>query len=266
MSYALITGASKGIGKAIAFELAKRHYDILLTARSFELLQGVSAEIKELYSVQVNFMVLDLSESGAPEKLYDWCIENRYAVSILVNNAGYGLAGSFEEHSLKENTNLLQLNILVPTQLCHLFIQLLNEQPQSYVMNIASTSAYQAVPLLTIYSASKAYMLSFSRALRHELAPTHISVTTVSPGPTDTDFGKRAGLKGKALKMAEKLNMHPSTVARIAVRAMLKKKNEVVIGFINKAGVFMAWLLPKILWKKRAANFTNDDCALVKHR
>src|ERR1700693_921065 len=134
MSYALITGASKGIGKAIAFELAKRNYDILITARSFGLLQKVSEEIKNIYSVQVNFIALDLSEPGAPQKLYAWCIENNYPVSVLVNNAGYGLAGSFERHSLKENTNLLQLNIVAPTQLCHLFIQSLKQQPQSYLM------------------------------------------------------------------------------------------------------------------------------------
>jgi len=255
MSYALITGASKGIGKAIAFELAKRNYDILITARSIELLQKLSEEIKKLYPVQVNFIALDLSIFGAPQKLFDWCIENKYPVSVLVNNAGYGLAGSFEKHSLKENTNLLQLNIIAPTQLCHLFIQLLKQQPQSYLMNIVSTSAYQAVPLLTIYSASKAYMLSFSRALRHELAGTSISVTTISPGPTDTDFVNRAGVKGRALKMAERLNMHPATVARIAIRAMLNKKNEVVIGFVNKLGVFMAWLLPKNFVERTTGKF-----------
>src|SRR6266508_2434505 len=99
MSHALITGASKGIGKAIAFELAKRNYDILITARSIELLQKLSEEIKKLYPVQVNFIALDLSIFGAPQKLYDWCIENKYPVSVLVNNAGYGLAGSFEKHS-----------------------------------------------------------------------------------------------------------------------------------------------------------------------
>lgn len=255
MSYALITGASKGIGKAIAFELANRKYDILITARSLGLLQKVSEEIKKTYSVDVNFIALDLSESGAPQKLYNWCIENDYAVSVLVNNAGYALAGSFEKHSLKENTTLLQLNIIAATQLCHLFIQLLRQRPQSYLMNIVSTSAYQAVPQLTIYSASKAYMLSFSRALRHELAGTSISVTTISPGPTDTDFVNRAGIKGKALKMAEKLNMRPATVAGIAVRAMLNKKNEVVVGFINKIGVFMAWLLPKNFVERTTGKF-----------
>ena len=255
MSYALITGASKGIGKAIAFELARRNYDILITARSFGLLKKVSEEIKNIYSVQVNFIALDLSEPGAPQKLYAWCIENNYSVSVLVNNAGYGLAGSFEQHSLKENTNLLQLNIIAPTQLCHLFIQLLKQQPQSYLMNIVSTSAYQAIPLLAIYAASKAYMLRFSRALRHELAGTSISVTTISPGPTDTDFVNRAGIGTKALKMAERLNMNPATVAGIAVRAMLNKKNEVVIGLVNKLGAFIAWLFPKNFIERTTGKF-----------
>jgi short-subunit dehydrogenase len=255
MSYALITGASKGIGKAIAFELAKHNYNILLTARSGGLLQNVSDEIKRTFPVQVNFIEIDLSEPGAAQKLYGWCVENNYAVSVLVNNAGYGLAGSFETHSLKENTNLLQLNIIAPTQLCYLFIKLLKQQPQSYLMNIASTSAYQAVPLLSIYAASKAYLLNFSRALRHELAGTSISVTTISPGPTDTDFVNRAGVTGRALKMAERLNMQPRKVATIAVHAMLNKKNEVVIGFTNRLGVFLSWLLPKNFVERTTEKF-----------
>lgn len=244
MSYALITGASKGIGKAIAFELAKHNYDILLTARSAELLQQAAEEIKKLYLVTVNFLPLDLSELNAPQKLYDWCIENNFAVSVLVNNAGFGLSGSIEKYSLAENTNMMQLNIIVPTQLCQLFISLLKKQKQSYILNISSSSAYQAVPMLTIYAASKAYMLKFTRALKHELSDTNISVTCVSPGPTDTDWANRAQVNEKVLKLADKLNMAPQKVAAIGVKAMFKKRTEVIAGFTNKLGAFMAWLLP----------------------
>jgi len=244
MSYALITGASKGIGKAIAFELAKHNYDILLTARSAELLQQAAEEIKKLYPVTVNFLPLDLSELNAPQKLYDWCVENNFPVSILVNNAGFGLSGSIEKYSLAENTNMMQLNIIVPTQLCQLFISLLKKEKQSYILNISSSSAYQAVPMLTIYAASKAYMLKFTRALKHELAYTNISVTCVSPGPTDTDWANRAQVNEKVLKLADKLNMAPQKVAAIGVKAMFKKRTEVIAGFTNKLGAFMAWLLP----------------------
>lgn len=250
MLYALITGASKGIGKAIAFELAKRNYNILITARSTELLSQVAAEIKNIYPVNVNFLSLDLSELNAPQKLFNWCVENKYAVSVLVNNAGYGLSGYFEKYSVVETTNLLQLNVIAPTQLCRHFIPLLKQQPQSYILNICSSSAYQAVPLLTVYAASKAYILKFTRGLKHELSKTNISVTCLSPGPTDTDWARTAQVSNKVLMMADKVNMTPQKVAAIGINAMFKKRTEVIAGFTNKLGVFLAWLLPDSLVEK----------------
>jgi short-subunit dehydrogenase len=254
MSYALITGSSKGIGKAVAFELAKRNFNILLTARSAELLQQIAAEIKNLYPVNINWLPLDLSEINAPQKLYNWCIENNYDVSILVNNAGFGLSGVLQNSSLEKNTALIQLNIVVPTQLCQLFIPLLHKQKESYIMNIASTAAYQAVPYLNIYSASKAYVKNFSRGLRGELSGTNISVTCISPGPTDTDWATTAKVPHKVLKMADKLNMHPAEVADKAVKAMFNKRTEIVLGLMNKLGVFMAWLLPKKIVETSVSN------------
>jgi len=250
MLYALITGASKGIGKAIAFELAKRNYNILITARSTELLSQVAAEIKNIYPVNVNFLSLDLSELNAPQKLFNWCVENKYAVSVLVNNAGYGLSGYFEKYSVVETTNLLQLNVIAPTQLCRHFIPLLKQQPQSYILNICSSSAYQAVPLLTVYAASKAYILKFTRGLKHELSKTNISVTCLSPGPTDTDWARTAQVSNKVLMMADKVNMTPQKVAAIGINAMFKKRTEVIAGFTNKLGGFLAWLLPDSLVEK----------------
>lgn len=255
MSYALITGASKGIGKAIAFELAKRNYNILITARSVELLSQVATEIKNTYPVDVSFLPLDLSVLNAPQLLTDWCVENKYPVSILVNNAGFGLSGYFEEYSVDETTNLLQLNVIATTQLCRHFIPLLRQQPQSYILNICSSSAYQAVPLLTVYAASKAYILRFTRALKHELSNTNISVTCLSPGPTDTDWVIRAKVSERILRMADKLNMTPQQVATIGVNAMFKKRTEVITGFKNKFGAFMAWLFPNSIVEKTAGGF-----------
>lgn len=254
MAYALITGASKGIGKAIALELAKRNYDVLLTARSAHLLQQVAEEIKQQYSVTVNFLPLDLTELNASQKLFDWCVENNFSVCVLVNNAGYGLSGYFEKYSLEESTHLLQINITAPTQLCRLFIPVLKQQSQSYILNICSSSAYQAVPMLAVYSASKTYILRFTRALKQELANTNISVTCLSPGPTDTDWAKTANVSNKVLKMASKINMTPEKVAAIGVKAMLNKRTEVIAGFTNKLGAFLAWLLPDSFVEKTAGN------------
>ena len=190
MPYALITGASKGIGREIALKLAKRNYDLLLTARSLDLLKEVAEEIQKVYPVNVHFIAVDLSENNAPQKLFAWCIEKNYDVSILINNAGAGVSGLFQEASLEKNTQLICLNIVAPTQLCQLFIPLLLHQQhsQSYILNIASTASYQAIPYLTVYASSKAYIQRFSRGLSQELSGKGISVTCISPGPTDTDW------------------------------------------------------------------------------
>ena len=253
MAYALITGASKGIGKALAFELAKNKFDILITARSATLLGEVAAAIRMEHDVQVHFLALDLSDQNAPQQLFNWCVENKFPIAVLANNAGFGLSGPFEKIPLAETTNLLQLNIVAPTQLCSLFIPLLKQQTQSYILNTCSSSAYQAVPMLNVYAASKAYILRFTRALKHELSDSPISVTCLSPGPTDTDWAKSANVGEKVLKMADKLNMSPQKVAAVAVRAMLNKRTEVIVGFTNKLGAFMAWLLPDGFIEKTTA-------------
>ncbi len=252
MGYALITGASKGIGKAIAEELAMRKNDLLLVARSEELLQQVTAELGQKYGIKTAYLAIDLSEADAAQRVFNWCIEQNFNINILVNNAGYGLSGSFDRHTLTENQNMLQLNMLVPVALTQLFLPQLLLQPQSYILNTASSAAYQAVPGLSLYAASKAFLLRFSRGLHQELRHKHVSVTCVSPGATDTDFVLRAKLGPKGLKAASQVNMTPQAVAKIAVKAMYQKKAEVITGTINKLGAFVSWLLPKSLVERTA--------------
>lgn len=252
MNYALITGASKGIGKAIAEELAARKYNLLLVARSGELLQQVALEIATRHGVKTDTLALDLSAIDAPRKVYDWCQSRQYKIAVLVNNAGYGLSGPFEKYSLEEHWNMMQLNMGTLVGMTRLFLPELRQQPRAYIMNIASSAAYQAVPKLSLYAATKAFVLSFSRGLHQELRPGPVSVTAISPGATDTDFPNRAQLGEKGLKAARKLNMTPAAVASIAVKAMLAGKAEVVTGFVNKLGAAMAWLLPKTLVERTA--------------
>ncbi len=255
MTYALITGASKGIGYAIAEQLAKRKINVLLVARTAELLREAANGISKQYGVQADYLAVDLTATGAAQQIVDWCHEKQYAVSILVNNAGYGLSGAFEGYSLADHHNMMQLNMHVPVELSYLLLPQLKKQPQSYIMNIASGAAYQSVPGLTVYAASKAFMLSFSRGLSYELKQTSVSVTAVSPGATETDFPNRAKVDSpKAKKMAERFNMQPGEVARMAVDGMFAKKTEVVTGFVNKLAVFFAWLLPKSILEKSAAS------------
>ncbi|MBS1660306.1 MAG: SDR family oxidoreductase [Bacteroidetes bacterium] len=252
MEYALITGASKGIGRAIARELASRGFNVLLVARSEELLQQVATEIASRYNVKTDYLALDLAGADAPRNVYDWCRAKNYTVQALVNNAGYGLSGPFEKYSLTEHWNMMQLNMQTLVGLVRLFLPEMQQLQRAYILNIASSAAYQAVPKLSLYAATKAFVLAFSRGLHQELHGGPVSVTCVSPGATDTDFPNRAQLGEKGMKAAEKFNMTPEVVASIAVKGMLAGKSEVITGFINKLGAAMAWLLPKTMVERTA--------------
>jgi short-subunit dehydrogenase len=245
MSIALITGASKGIGKAIAIELAKKKYNLLLIARDEELLKTTCEFIEKEYAVIAQYIAIDLSDSSAVQKIYDHVIEQNLDIEILVNNAGYGLSGYFDKYPLNEIINMMNLNMQTVVQLTHQFLPLLKERKQAYILNVASSAAYQAVPCLSVYAASKSFVLSFSRGLHQELRSSNVSVTCISPGPTNTAFVERANLGKKGLEAAEKVNMQPQEVAIIAVNALFRKKQEVITGTLNKLGAFMSWLLPK---------------------
>ena len=194
----------------------------------------------------------DLTVKGAARAIFDWCINNSFAVSILVNNAGYGLSGLFEKYEAEEHVNMMQLNMIVPVELCRLFLPTLKQQTQAYIMNIASNAAYQAVPYLSVYAASKVFVLYFSRGLRQELRNSPVSVTCICPGPTDTDFVVRAQIGEKGLKTAKKVNMRSEQVGSIAVKSMLAGRAEVVTGVLNKITAFAVWLLPKGFIEKTA--------------
>jgi len=251
-SYALITGASKGIGKSIAYELAKQGYPLLLVARSNEELKALSDDIEFKYGINASILSIDLSINEASQKVTDWVKTNNYQVGILVNNAGYGVWGNFSQSALSNQLGMMQLNMNVVVELSHLLVPILSHEKQAYILNISSTAAYQAVPTLAVYSATKAFVLSFTRALRFELSKTSISVTCFSPGPVDTGFAARAGLSALN-KMAEKFNMQPDEVAKMAVKAMFDKKSEVIPGFTNIISVYANRILPKAFIEKTAA-------------
>lgn len=252
-TYALVTGASKGIGKAIAFNLAERNYNLLLVARSTDELNDLKELLIRQYSINVEVLSIDLSDVDSAYKVSQWVKAHSFQVSILVNNAGYGLWGKFEELELKEQINMLQLNINTVVELTYQMLPLLKQQKASYILNVASTAAYQAVPTLALYSASKAFVLSFTRAIRFELKDTSISTTCLCPGPVDTGFAARAGLDALG-KMVEKFNMDPKVVASAAVRGMFNKKSEIIPGITNVISAYANRILPKSLIEKTAAS------------
>jgi short-subunit dehydrogenase len=245
MAFALITGASGGIGLDIAYELAQRKIDLLLVARSEENLSKVKDFISEKYKVRVEYLSADLSTSDGVSMITNWVSKNNFALSILVNNAGYGIWGSVESTSWEQLNNMMRLNMISVVELCQAMLPELKKQKQSYIMNIASTAAYQAVATLATYAATKSFVLLFTRGLRKELSKTNVSVTCVSPGATSTSFVDRAGMNDFLKKRAEKFSMKSVDVARIAVRGMFNKKAEVIPGFVNWFSVQMTYFVPK---------------------
>ncbi len=258
MSYALITGASKGIGKEMVYELCKRKSDVLLIARSEDQLKQLREEVQKKYNVKADYFAIDLSKPKAAKEIFDWCNENKFDINILINNAGYGLSGALEKYSLQDHEDMMHVNMHVLVELIYLFLPQLKKQSQSFILNISSTAAYQAVPYLNIYAATKAFVLNFSRGLHYELKDTNVSVTCVCPGGTDTGFASRAKISVNAIKAGEKVNMQPADVAAIAIKSMFKKKKEVITGVINKVGAAMAWLSPKVLSEAVAAKLYKD--------
>lgn len=253
MNYALITGASKGIGRSIATVLAEKKYNLILVARSTSELQVVASELITKYGVQVDYLGIDLSVPTAAGELFGWVQKKQYNISILINNAGYAVWGEFDKTSLEDQNRMLQVNMQTPMALCHHFLPMLLQQPAAYIMNVASTAAYQAVPTLSTYAATKAFMLLFTRGLRADLKGTNVSVTALSPGPVNTNFIDRAGMQ--AIKAtAEKYGMMPDEVAQIAVKGMFAKKSELIPGALNAATAFFTRLVPKAMVEKIAGN------------
>ncbi|QJX46518.1 SDR family oxidoreductase [Hymenobacter taeanensis] len=253
MKTALITGASRGIGRALAAELARCGYHLLLAARSADQLEQVAAELRQRHGVEAHIYAADLAQPGAAAELAAWAREQTTELAVLVNNAGYGLWGRFEELPLAEQQNMLQLNMLLPTELTHALLPLLRQQPKAYILNVASTAAYQAVPTLTLYAASKAFLLSFSRGLRYELRDTNVSVTCLSPGSTTTDFADRAGMNAELQETANKVSMTPQQVAQAAVAALLTGVAEIIPGTLNKVSAKLTSFVPKALTERIAA-------------
>ena len=251
MAFALITGGSGGIGLCLARELASRKHDILLVARSSDQLSKICADLRKEFGINAEFLSLDLSVTDAHLKVKSWVDERSFSVDILINNAGYGIWNPVEKTSLPELTNMMQLNMNTLVSLCYTFLPELRKHSTAYIMNVASTAAYQAVPTLATYSASKAFVVLFTRGLRLELKKSMISVSCLSPGATSTGFVDRAGMQVMK-ERAEKFSMKPEVVAKIGIEGMLKGKSEIVPGFINWISVQLTYLVPKRITEKVA--------------
>ena len=251
--YALVTGASRGIGRAISLLLAQHGYDLLLVARSGDQLTNLALEIGTRHKRQAYVLATDLAAPGAADTVAAWATQQTDQLAVLVNNAGYGLWGRFEQLSLTEQQNMLQLNMNLPVALTHALLPALHRAPQAHVLHVASTAAYQAVPSLTLYAASKAFLLSFSRGLRYELKDSRVSVSCLCPGATATAFADRAGMGAELQATANKVSMTAEVVAEAAVRGLLAGEAEIIPGVLNKVSAGLISVVPKGLVERIAA-------------
>lgn len=244
MSYALITGASKGIGKCIAECLAKRKYDLLLVARSEDLLARHAAKWQADYGIHVHWLAKDLSRPEAARDVSAWVRQGGWPLQVLINNAGYGLWGYFRELSGDSQHHMLQINMLTLFDLTYELAGILSSHAPAYILNVGSMAGLQAMPSLSGYSASKAFVNTFSRALHEEFKPLGVSVTLLAPGSVDTHFVETSGMHHME-KIARKTSLTPEVVAEAAVTAMFRKKKQVIPGFSNRLTAFAIKHLPK---------------------
>ncbi|MCI7157319.1 MAG: SDR family oxidoreductase [Solobacterium sp.] len=194
MSYVVITGASSGIGKEFAKRFAKRDFDLLLVATNGEKLLKAKEEINEDFNVNILTLISDLSKNDGAKAVYDYVISNNLNVSCFVNNAGFGDFGLFLDGDVEKFQKMIDLNDKGLMTLAYYFGNYFKEKEFGHIVNIASIAGFMPGPYMTVYYASKAFVLNFSLALREELKPYNVKVTTICPGPIDTNFWNRANV------------------------------------------------------------------------
>jgi uncharacterized protein len=242
MSYALITGASSGIGLELARIMASQGHNLILVARRKDVLQELKARWEKEFRVKIEICALDLSVPGQAQALYEFCRDQGFIVDCLVNNAGYGDFGKFDSAKLDTYRNMLQLNVMALTELTALFVIDMKQHLTGRIMNIGSIAAFQPGPNLAVYAATKAYVMQFTEALNFELRGTGVSVTLLSPGVTETGFVSRANM-GSAANAKSGL-MDAKTVAMAGYKAMMAGKLNVIPGWKNQILAFGSKTMP----------------------
>lgn len=258
MKYTLITGASKGIGKAFAYECAAKGLNLLLVARSESLLSNLATELKAKHNIEVHTHVADLLDHNAHKKVFGWVGGQGYNVDMLINNAGMGLYGEFSKVELEEHMKVMHLNMDSMIRMAHEFLNTTDANQKRYLLNTVSTGAYQPVPYMAIYSASKAFMLSFSYALRYELLRKNVHVTALCPGGTETEFFTPAKME-RVIEKNASFMMKADEVARVGLAGLLNNTASVIPGFINKLGALSVRFAPTTIVTNSAASFFKPD-------
>lgn len=243
---ALITGASGGIGEELARVFAANGFDLALVARTEAKLAALGEELAARHGVECAVVAADLGRPGAAAEVVAALAARGLAVDVLVNNAGFAAYGKFHEIDLGQQSQLLQVNIVALTELTHRLLPGMIARRWGRVLNVASTAAFMPGPLMAVYYASKAYVLSFSEALHDELRGTGVAVTALCPGPTSTGFQSRARMEESRLVRGRAI-MDAATVAQAGYDGLLRRVPVVIPGTSNRLTTLMPRLLPRRL-------------------
>ena len=246
---ALITGASGGIGYELTRLFARDGYDLVLVARGESKLAEIKRDLEKGHGIKVMVVVKDLSVPSSPQELFDQVRQEGIEVDALVNNAGFTDFGLFIEAALQKMLEMMQVNMVTLTHLTRLFLPGMVQRHSGRVMNVASTAAYLPGPLMAVYYATKAYVLSFSEALSNELEGTGVTVTALCPGITETGFQKRGNMEDSKL-LAGRNIMDVRTVAKIGYKGFMKGKPIVVTGLRNLISVQSVRFLPRAVVRR----------------
>jgi short-subunit dehydrogenase len=236
---ALITGASSGIGYEMAKEIARHNYDVILVARREDKLRELEKQLEK--HVAVTVIVLDLAREGAAQTLFD-SLQGR-PIDLLINNAGFADYALFAESSLSKISAMMQVNMIALTQITHLFLPPMIARGQGRILQVASIAGFFPGPQMSIYYATKAYVLSFSEALANEVKGTRVSVTCLCPGATTSEFQARAHMKES--KLTNATYMSSKTVARRGIAAALRSDGICIPGLFNRFLVQVPRFVPR---------------------
>lgn len=251
----LITGASKGIGHALAHEFAKHGHDLVITARDRHLLNQLAIVLRMEHSVQVDTIAIDLSRGGSALRLVGEVEAKGHQIDCLVNNAGIGYLGDFTEMSTEYLNEMMQLNMVALSELTHHYAQVFVKANKGKILQVASIAAFQPGPKMAAYYASKAYIVSLSRALAYELKETGVSLSILCPGATHTNFMQQANMDDSILAKGYLGLMSAEKVAKIAYRGLEKNKLIIIPGLLNKILAYSALIAPSALSTRIAAFF-----------
>ena len=239
----LITGASAGLGAEFARQCARRGEALALAARRRDRMEA----LKGALNAEVHVFEADLSKEGAAASLIAELEAKDLTVDTLINNAGFGLAGKFADQPLDRLAEMLDLNCRTLTELCHLVLPGMRERGKGAILNVASTAAFQPGPNMAVYYASKAYVLSFTEALHHELQGSGIKVSALCPGPTHSEFSDVADSHSPTL---ERMKMPAEPVVRAGLEGLDRNKAVVIPGFRNKLGAQASRVLTRATMRR----------------